>query len=123
MILVGNITGDLPGVLTLALTVNPSGMVTSGEWALNVSYVQFGAISSDGDASESLVQLGVLKGSVRTGVAGIAANHLATTLTGIQLDLTGATVQFARTTRGSGAFTATRLNLPNAPIGSLTLTF
>lgn len=123
IILVGNIAGDLPGVLTLALSVRPDGTVSSGEWALNVSYVQFGPMSSDGDASESLVQLGVIKGSIRTGVAGLSANHLATALTGIQLDVTGATVQFARTTKGSGIFTGSRLDNHNAPIGSLNLTF
>ena len=123
IILVGNIAGNLPGVLTLALTAGPDGMVTGGEWALNVSYVQFGAMSSDGDASESLVQLGVIKGSIRTGAAVLATNHLATSLSGIQLNVTGATVRFANTTKGSGIFTGSRLDNHNAPIGTLTLTF
>ncbi len=123
IILVGNVAGDLPGVLTLALSVGSDGTVTGGEWALNVSYVQFGPMSSDGDASESLVQLGVVKGSVHAGLASLAANHIATSLTGIQLDVTGATVKFATAAKGSGTFTGSRLDNRNAPIGSLTITF
>jgi len=125
IILVGNVKGDLPGVLTLALTVGPSGTITSGEWALNVSYIKFGApeVNGDGDESESLVQLGVLKGTVAAGVAGRATNGLAIALNGLQLNVTGATVQFAKTTKGTGTFNGSSLNSQTASSASLSITF
>jgi hypothetical protein len=125
IVLVANVQGDLPGVLTLALVVSPDGTVTGGEWALNVSYIQFGPPSSDGDgdASESLVQLGVIKGSVSGGSTGLASNGFATALTAIQLNVTGATVQFAGTTNGSGSVTGSSMDRQDTSSGSLTISF
>lgn len=55
-VFVVNVAGDLPGVLTVAVVVAADGTVSSGEWALNVSYIQFGPpdADGDGDASETL---------------------------------------------------------------------
>jgi hypothetical protein len=125
VVLVANVQGDLQGVLTLALVVRADGTVSGGEWALNVSYIQFGPPASDGDGdpSETLVQLGVIKGSVSGGAAYLGNDGLATDLSGIQLNLTGATLQFAGTTSGSGIVTGSSINQRNASSGSLALTF
>lgn len=124
IVLVARVQGDLSGVLTLALVVGSDGTVTGGEWALNLSYMQYGpGVTRDGDPGEALVKLGVLKGSVTGGNAHLAGNGLATDLNGIQLKLTGATNKFAATTSGSGTLVASLLNQPNASNGSITLTF
>lgn len=125
VVLVANVQGDLQGVLTLALVVRADGTVTAGEWALNVSYIQLGPPSSDGDGdpSETLVQLGVIKGSVSGGVADLGNDGLATDLSGIQLNLTGATMQFAGATSGNGTVAGSSINQQNSSTGSLTLTF
>ncbi len=125
VIIVGHVAGDLPGILTLALNVTSAGVVTSGEWALNVSYTQFGppAPDGDGDPSEVLIQRGVIKGSIIDGGAPLASNGLASSANGLQLHITGATVQFPATTTGSGSFTGGGLLNASTANGTLTLTF
>lgn len=124
-VLVAHVSGDLPGILTLALVIGPSGVVTGGEWALNVSYIQFGPPDADGDGdpSESLVQRGVIKGAIMGGSAVLNSNGLATDLSGIQLQITGATVQFAATTSGSGSVLGSSINQQAASSGLLAITF
>lgn len=124
-VFVAKVDGDLPGVLTLALVIGPDGTVTGGEWALNVSYIQFGPpdTDGDGDASESLVQRGVIKGSVSGGSAVVGANGLATSFSGIQLNITGATMQFAGTQTGNGTAVGSSMNLQTASNGLLTISF
>ena len=72
---------------------------------------------------EGLVQLGVLKGTVTSGVAARASNGVAAALNGLQLNLTGATVQFAKASKGTGSLNGGSLNNPSASTGSLTITF
>lgn len=125
VVIIGHVTGDLPGILTLALNVSPSGAVTAGEWALNVSFTQFGPPDPDGDGdpSEVLIQRGVIKGSISSGGAPLATNGLATSANGLQLHITGATVQFAAVTTGSGSFTGGGLSNANTASGTLNLQF
>ena len=125
VIIVGHVAGDLQGILTLALTVTNAGVVTAGEWALNVSFTQFGPADPDGDGdpSEVLVQRGVIKGSITDGGAPLNANGLATSANGLQLRVTGATVQFSTVTTGSGSFTGGGLLNSSTANGTLNLTF
>ncbi len=125
-VFVAKVTGDLPGVLTLALRVGANGAISGGEWALTVSYIQFGPPDpdGDGDASESLVQRGVIKGSVNSGGSAVlVGNGLASDLSSVQLNVTGATVDFASTTSGSGSVLGSDLNQQAASSGYLTITF
>ena len=125
IVIIGHVAGDLPGVLTLALNVTSAGVVTSGEWALNVSFTQFGPPDPDGDGdpSEVLVQRGVIKGSITNGGAPIATSGLATSANGLQLRITGATVQFASVSTGTGSFTGGGLLNSSTASGTLNLTF
>ncbi len=125
VVIVGHVAGDLPGILTLALTVNSAGVITSGEWALNVSFTQFGPPDpdGDGDASEVLIQRGMIKGSITDGGAQLNASGLASSANGLQLHVTGATVQFAAKTTGSGSFTGGGLLNSSTANGTLNLTF
>ncbi len=124
-VFVAHVEGDLPGVFTLALVVGPSGTVTGGEWALTVSYIQFGPPDpdGDGDASEALVQRGVIKGAVSGGAAVLTAGGLASDLSGVQLNVSGATVQFASAKTGSGYVLGSNMNNQAASTGNLTITF
>lgn len=124
-VFVAHVEGDLPGVFTLALVVGPTGTVTGGEWALTVSYIQFGPPDHDGDGdpSESLVQRGVVKGAVTRGTAVLAADGLASDLSGVQLSVSGATVQFASAKTGSGYVLGSSMNKQAASSGNLTITF
>lgn len=124
-VLIAQVAGDLPGILTLALVIGPNGLVTSGEWALNVSYIQFGPPDADGDGdpSESLVQRGVIKGAITGGSAVLNSSGVATDLSGIQLHITGATVEFAATTTGSGSVLGSSINQQAASSGLLAITF
>jgi hypothetical protein len=125
LVIVSNVQGDIPGVLTLALIVGPDGLVRGGEWALTVSYIQFGPPDSDGDGdlSESLVQRGVIKGAVSAGSSFLAANGLASELSGIVLNVTGATLEFTGKNSGTGTVTGRNLNQSAASSGTLTITF
>lgn len=125
VIVVSNVAGDLQGVLTLAMTMNPDGSVKTGEWAFSVSFTQFGAVTpgGDGDASEVLVQLGVLKGTVLGGTSFHTSTGAVSDLSGIHLSLTGGTVQYAGKNVGSGSVTETHVNQQGAARGSLSLTF
>lgn len=125
VIIVGHVAGDLAGILTLALNVTNAGVVTSGEWALNVSFTQFGPADPDGDGdpSEVLVQRGMIKGLITDGGAPLSSNGLATSANGLQLRVTGATVQFATVTSGSGSFTGGGLVNSSTANGTLNLTF
>ena len=124
-VIVAHLAGDLPGVLTMALQVGTDGRVSGGEWALNVSYIRFGPPDKDGDgdASEYLVQRGVLKGTLHGGAGSLAGSDFLQTLDGVELDLTGATVEFAAVRNGHGTLTGRNLNQPGGSAGLLTLTF
>jgi hypothetical protein len=124
-VFVANVGGDLPGVLTLALVVGPDGVVSGGEWALNVSYIQFGPPSSDGDGdpSESLVQRGVIKGSVSGGSAILDNSGLASDLNSIRLNISGATLEFASIAAGTGSVLGSNMNQQAVSNGFLTITF
>ena len=124
-VIVAHVAGDLPGVLTLALVIGPGGIVTGGEWALNVSYIQFGPPDADGDGdpSESLVQRGVIKGAITGGSAVLNSMGMATDLSGIQMHITGATVEFAGTSTGTGSVLGSSINLQAASSGFLAITF
>ncbi len=124
-VFVAHVDGDLPGVFTLALQVGPTGAITGGEWALTVSYIKFGPPDpdGDGDASESLVQRGVIKGAVTGGLAVLSSDGLASDLSGIQLSVSGATVEFASTKTGSGNVLGSNMNQQAASSGNLTITF
>ena len=124
-IFVANVRGDLDGVLTLALVVGPNGVVSGGEWALNVSYILLGPASTDGDGDpiESLVQRGVIKGSVSGGSASVVGGGLASDIYGIRLNISGATVEFASITTGTGSVMGSNMNHQAVSNGYLTLTF
>lgn len=124
-VFVANVGGDLPGVLTLALVVGPNGVVSGGEWALNVSYIKFGPPDGDGDGdpSESLVQRGVIKGSVSGGSAILDNGGLASDLNAIRLNISGATLEFASITAGTGSVLGSSMNQQAISNGFLTITF
>ncbi len=124
VVLVAKVHGDLSGVLTLALTVGPNGMVSGGEWALNLSYIKYGPrVTSDGDPSEALVKMGALKGTVTGGSARMGTGGLVTDLNGVQLNLKHATMTFAGAAGGSGTIAATLLDQQTASSGYMTLNF
>lgn len=124
VVLVSKVHGDLSGVLTLALTVGPNGAVSGGEWALNLSYIQYGpGVTRDGDPAETLVKLGVLKGTVTGGSARMGTGGLVTDLNGVQLNLKQGTMTFAGTASGSGTIAATLLDQQTASSGYMTLNF
>jgi len=125
LIATGRTHGDLPGVLTLAVTLDREGHVLSGEWALDVSYIKFGAIDKDGDGdrAEGLVQLGMLKGTVLGGAATLNSDGRAISLSSLQLELNGATNQFHDTQRGKGRLSLAEITGPGAAHGTVSLTF
>jgi len=123
IVLVASAAGDLPGVLTLAMSVGPDGRVTAGEWALSVSYNQLGAMTADGSAASTLVQQGTFKGGFSGGFAQVGANGLMTDINGLQLAISSATLQFATVTAGSGIANGNHMNLQSASNGTVTLTF
>lgn len=123
LITVATVNGDISGVLTMAVTVDPSGAIQKGEWALNASYTAFGPPEADGDGDpqEFLTQLGVLKGTVSGGSAGVGPDGLAAYLNGLTLQLAGGTMTFANASKGTGTLSAS--NLTQSATGTLTLTF
>ncbi len=125
VLLSGIVKGDLQGVLTIALVVAPNGTVTGGEWALNLSFIKFGAPDKDGDGdeSESLVQLGMIKGMLSGGAVGRKANGFATAVNGVNLKISGGTLQYAHTTSGTGFFAGSSLDIQSASNATLSLTF
>lgn len=123
IVLIANTQGDLPGVLTVAMSVGPDGRVASGEWALSVSYNQLGSTTADGTAGTTLVQQGTLKGAVSGGFAQVGSDGLVTDLNGLQLALSSATLQFASATTGNGTANGNHMNDQAASNGTLTLTF
>jgi len=122
-VIVMDVKGDLPGSLTLRVTTDASGAVKAGEWALNVSYVEFGPIAPDGDHEESLIQRGVLKGHVTSGSALLDGNGVLVGLSGIQLAVDGATHEFSAVKAGGGSIVASELNATAKSNGSVALTF
>ena len=117
-------SGDLPGLLTLVLSVAPDGTVTGGEWSLVVSYVTI--VNPNGqteeEKGETLVQKGVLSGTVLAG--GTTLNNGAVSAIGyLQLDLSQGTVQYASVPNGSGSASATSTDDRTNSAGSATLTF
>jgi hypothetical protein len=124
-------TGDLPGVLTLVLTLGADGTITSGEWALNVSYtapLHPGAPpdpnSSESDAAqgEQLIQKGVLSGSVAGGSATVS-NGLVSTIRSLQLNVSHGTLQFASVTQGNGAVAGANIDNRANSSATSSLTF
>ena len=124
-VFVASVQGDIPGTLTLALVVGADGVVKGGEWALTVSYIQFGPPDADGDGdrSESLVQRGVIKGAVSVGSSLLATDGRASNLSGILLSVTGGTLEFAGKTNGTGSLNGTSMNQQAASSGTLTINF
>lgn len=126
-IFVATVRGDMAGVLTLAVSVDATGAVKSGEWAYNAARLDLGAPvrdnDGDGDSDETLVRLGFLKGTVSGGNVVVAADGHATELGSIRLNLTGATVKFAGIHAGSGIVGGTNMQIQNTSSGFLTLTF
>ena len=124
-VIVANVQGDIPGTLTLALIVGSDGVVKGGEWALTVSYIQFGppGADGDGDASESLVQRGVIKGAVSLRSSLLTADGLASNLSGVLLSVTGGTLEFAGKSTGTGTLNGSSMNRQAASSGTLTINF
>lgn len=124
-------TGDLPGVLTLVLSLAPDGTVASGEWALNVSYtapLNPGAAPKpdspdpDSGVGEQLIQKGTLSGTIASGST-IASNGQITEFTSLQLAISSGTLQFAGVTAGNGAANGTNINDRANSAASTSLTF
>ncbi|WP_263408517.1 hypothetical protein [Terriglobus tenax] len=122
-VFVTRVTGDLPGTLTLRLNLSANGTITGGEWALNVTYIEFGPISADGDHEEYLITRGVLKGSVTTGGAIVSSTGKVTDLSGLQLSITGATREFSQVSSGTGSGGGSQLNVSASSNGYLSLNF
>jgi hypothetical protein len=123
IVFVTQVAGDLPGTLTLRLNLASNGTITGGEWALNVTYIEFGPLSPDGDHEESLISRGVVKGAVTSGGAIVSSTGKVTDLNGLQLTITGATHQFAQVTSGSGSAGGSQLNVSAGSNGYLSLNF
>jgi len=125
VITVARVKGDIPGVLTVAVATDAQGHVTGGEWALDVSYVTFGAIDPDGDGDriEGIAQKGVIKGNVRGGSATLDSQGHATSLKGVQLELTGATMRYSHIHQGTGTYTVSGLTSPAHARGTASLRF
>lgn len=125
IITTAHVHGDLPGMLTVAVKADPDGHVRSGEWALDVSFIKFGAIDKDGDGDriEGLEQRGVLKGDVLGGSAALAADGRAESLHNLHLDLTGATLQFQRAHHGTGSLSLSGMTTPQQSHGTVSITF
>jgi hypothetical protein len=124
-------TGDLPGVLTLVLSLNADGSIGGGEWALNVSYVaplnpnaQYNPAAADPDetAGEQLIQKGVLSGTIASGSATVT-NGMVTAVGPLQLLISQGTLQFAGVAQGNGTFAGTQINDRTNSTGNATLTF
>jgi hypothetical protein len=124
-------TGDLPGVLTLVLSLAPDGTVASGEWALTVSYTAPlnpnappDPNSSDPDSAvgEKLIQKGTLSGTIASGST-IAVNGKVTEFSSLELVITTGTLQFAGVTAGNGAANGTDINDRANSSASTSLTF
>jgi hypothetical protein len=124
-VIVSRVHGDIPGVLTVAVAVGPDGRVTGGEWALDNSYIWFGAIDKDGDGDrvEGLKQRGMIKGSVDGGAALLDPEGHARSLRGIRLTITGATMRYAKTTHGTGTFSVTGMTSARGAHSDATITF
>jgi hypothetical protein len=111
-------TGDLPGVLTLVLSMAADGSVSGGEWALDVSYTaplhpnaQPDPTLTDPDSAigEQLIQKGTLSGTIASGST-IAVNGQVTEFNSLQLVITTGTLQFAGVTAGNGAANGTHID-------------
>jgi hypothetical protein len=116
--------GDLPGVLTLALSMASDGTVTGGEWSLVVSYTDI--VNPQGqteeEKGETLIQKGVLSGTVLAG--GTTLNNGVVSAIGyLQLDLSHGTVEYASVPNGSGSASGTSIDDRANSAGSATLTF
>ena len=122
-VLVANVAGDLPGVLTLAMSVGPDGRVSGGEWALSVISNTVTGTSPDGATNTENVPQGTLKGSVTGGFTGVGSDGLLTDLNGVQIAINGATQQFATVTSGTGSASGNHMNDQSASNGTLTLSF
>jgi hypothetical protein len=103
--------GDLPGVLTLVLSMAADGSVSSGEWALNVSYTaplnpnaqpDYSLPDPDSPIGEQLIQKGTLSGTIASGSATIADGAVSA-FTSLQLVITTGTLQFSAVTAGNGS--------------------
>ena len=121
-------TGDLAGPLTMALTTNPDGMVSGGEWALIVSstVVTQGTPEPGGDPdgqSEGLVQKGVLKGNVGSGTIKWNENGSVASISGVSLNVTGGTFEYDGVSGGSGSTNGYNLTDRANSDGTLALTF
>ena len=121
--------GDLQGAYTLALTTNPDGTVSGGEWALIVSYTQVvqGVPVPGGDEDgqqEFLVQKGVLKGSVGSGGT-VKWNEAGgvSSVTGISLNVTGGTQDYDGVTGGGGNINGYNMTDRENSDGTLALVF
>ncbi|HTC95447.1 MAG TPA: hypothetical protein VK699_18520 [Terriglobales bacterium] len=124
-------SGDLRGVLTLAISSVPDGTVTDGEWSLNVSYTvplnpdaqpDFSLPDPDAAIGEQLIQRGVLSGTV-TGGSITQADGQVAWLIGLRLSLTNGTVEFADVPNGFGTADGSNVNDRTNSAGSMTLTF
>jgi hypothetical protein len=124
-------SGDLNGVLTVALQVRADGSIATGEWALNVSYTAPLNPNAQPDPSlpdpdspleEQFIQRGVLKGTL-TGGSETLANGQVVAISGLQLSLTGGTVEYASVTSGNGTLQGSNLSDRDNSNGSMTLKF
>ena len=130
-VLIMQASGDLSGVLTLAVSTAADGTITGGEWAFNASYTAPVNPDAQPDPSladpdqpigEKLVQKGVLNGSVQGGFATMAGSQVQA-LASVQLSVQAGTVEFAAVTDGSGSANGTAVNDRDNSTGSMTLTF
>jgi hypothetical protein len=123
--------GELPGVLTLVLSIGADGGVTGGEWALNVSYTapehpfkQIDPTLQDPDSAmgEILVHKGVLSGRISAGST-VFANGVVSTINSLQLVITHGSMQFAKVTQGTGTIVGTHIHQRANSSAASVLTF
>jgi hypothetical protein len=131
--------GDISGTLTLAVTTAADGTITAGEWALAVSYIT--ETHEDGDVEvqspdvqeeagqehhpvvETLIQKGVLKGSVAAGKLVWNSDGKLSLVNNVALTISGGTVDYENVTGGSGTASGWNLEERNTANGALALVF
>ena len=119
--------GDLSGVITVAAVRDAQGAVTTGEWALNVSYtesvpVEPGEPTSDPDGGERLVQKGAIKGKVEGGTLTFNAEGGLGSLS-LVLSVNSGTLQYVDVASGNATVSGSNLADRDASTGALSLIF
>jgi hypothetical protein len=122
-------TGELPGLLTLTFNQDPAtGALTTGSWALVVSYAKYLPITQDAPTDDPdaqplvYVNEGTLGGTFTGATLQIDVSGQVVGLGGARLTVVSGSLQFDGVS-GNGSATASALNDVDQTSGSLTLAF